>query len=365
MTEPEKPSSLSQIVVVVAAILFIVWCISRAETVLVSFLVSVFLALLATPPVLWLKQKRLPVAAAVLLVVAGMICVLLAVGILLGSSINGLYAALPEYQARIEAQGAALGNFLLTNNITITGNFLLEFLNPKAAIGMTVSLFSRLGSVFSNMVLIILTVTFILFEAASFPVKIRAILGDPSLVFPRFIRFVDDMKRYMIIKTIINLATGILVTIWLFILQVDFPVLWGFAAFLLNYIPNLGSLIAAIPAVLLTFIQLGMWRALLVAGGYIVINFVLGYGVETRLMGRKLGLSTLVVFLSLIFWGSLLGPVGALLCIPLTMTVKFGFERSEHTRWVGVLLGPERLTEQKKTKSVKAETKVTGEKKRK
>lgn len=210
---------------------------------------------------------------------------------------------------------------------------------------LTVNLFVWLGSAFSNIVLIVLTVMFILLEAKSFPIKLRGVLGDPLQVFPRFTRFVDDMKRYIVIKTLISLVTGVLVAIWLFILHVDFPVLWGFLAFLLNYVPSLGSTIAGIPAVLLAFVQFGIWRAILVATGYIVINLALDYGVEKRLMGRKLGLSTLVVFLSLIFWGSLLGPIGAVLCIPLTMTLKFAFESSERTRWISFLLGPENQTE--------------------
>jgi predicted PurR-regulated permease PerM len=210
---------------------------------------------------------------------------------------------------------------------------------------LTAGLFMRLGSAFSHIVLIVLTVIFILLEATSFPVKLRAILGDPHQVFPRFTRFVDDMQRYMVIKTLINLATGILITIWLYILNVDFPILWGFLAFLLNYVPTIGAIIAAVPAVLLTVVQLGIWRAVLAAAGYLVISLALAYGVEIKLMGRKLGLSTLVVFLSLIFWGSLLGPVGAVLCIPLTMTLKFAFESNESTRWIAVLLGPEPLIE--------------------
>jgi predicted PurR-regulated permease PerM len=149
------------------------------------------------------------------------------------------------------------------------------------------------------------------------------------------------MKRYMIIKTLLNLVVAILVTVLLTILRVDFPVLWGFLAFLLNYVPTIGSTIAAVPAVLLAFLQFGPLRGALAAAGYVVINFGLAYGVEVKLMGQKLGLSTLVVFLSLIFWGSVLGPIGAVLCIPLTMTLKFAFESNESTRWIAVLLGPE------------------------
>jgi predicted PurR-regulated permease PerM len=145
----------------------------------------------------------------------------------------------------------------------------------------------------------------------------------------------------MVIKTLISLATGVLIGIWLAILGVDFPILWGFLAFLLNYVPNVGSTIAAIPAVLLALIQLGIGSAVMATAGYMAVNFILDNVIETRLMGRRLGLSTLVVFLSLIFWGSLLGPIGMLLCIPLTMTLKFACENNKGTQWIAVLLGPE------------------------
>jgi predicted PurR-regulated permease PerM len=145
----------------------------------------------------------------------------------------------------------------------------------------------------------------------------------------------------MIIKTLISLATGILAGILLSVLGVDFPVLWGFLAFLLNYVPNVGSTIAAVPAVLLALIQLGIGRAVMAAAGYMAINFILDNVIEVRLMGRRLGLSTLVVFLSLIFWGSLLGPVGMVLCIPLTMTLKFACQNNKGTQWIALLLASE------------------------
>lgn len=345
MATPDKSHPLSRFLVIAAAIVFIVWGISQAQSALVSFLVSVFLAALATPPVLWLERKRMPVVVSVLLVVAGMILILLATGAVVGASINSFYVALPQYQARIQEQVVTFKEFLASKSIAPPEKILLEYINPAAVMNLTAGLFVRLGSAFSNIVLILLTVTFILLEAASFPIKLRAVLGDPQRVFPQFTRFVGDMTRYMVIKTLISLATGILITIWLSVLDVDFPILWGFLAFLLNYVPNLGSTIAAVPAVLLALIQLGIWRAVLVASGYVAINLLLEYGVEKKLMSRNLGLSTLVIFLSLLFWGSLLGPIGAILCIPLTMTLKFAFESSASTRWIAVLLGPEGLTD--------------------
>ncbi|MCA9476793.1 MAG: AI-2E family transporter, partial [Nitrospira sp.] len=133
-------------------------------------------------------------------------------------------------------------------------------------------------------------------------------------------------------------ATGVIVAIWVAILGIDFPVIWGLLAFLLNYIPNLGSIIAAVPPVLLGYIQFGLGRAVLVAIGFIIVNVVFGNAVEPRLMGRKLGLSTLVVFLSLIFWGWVWGPVGMLLSVPMTMVVKIALGSSPTTQWISILL---------------------------
>ncbi|MFZ2960901.1 MAG: AI-2E family transporter [Candidatus Ozemobacteraceae bacterium] len=327
--------------VIAATLVIIIEGLNQAQSILVSVLVAIFFAMLGTPPVLWLERKRIPTAVAVLLVVAGMIAILLMVGTIVGASINSFYSALPVYQARLQEQIAVLQSFLATKGIRGTDKILLGIFNPAAVMGLTASLFAGLGSALSNIILILLTVTFILLEASSFPDKLRAILGHPHQLFPQFTTFIGDMERYMVIKTIISLITGFFVGMWLYILGVEFPVLWGFLAFLLNYVPNIGSMVAAVPGVLLALIQLGMSTALLATAGYMVVNFILGNIIETKIMGKRLGLSTLVVFLSLIFWGGLLGPVGMVLCIPLTMTLKFACENSRDTRWIGLLLGPE------------------------
>jgi predicted PurR-regulated permease PerM len=341
MTEQTNFSRGARFLIIAAALVIIIGGINQARSVLVSFLVAVFLAMLGTPPVLWLERKRIPTVVAVLIVVAGMIAILLIVGGLVGTSLNNFSGDLPSYQQRIQEQVSTLKTLLADKGIRVTDKMLLEYINPEAALKLSVDMLGGLGSALSNIILIMLTVTFILLEASSFPVKLRAVLGDPQQAFPQFTRFVDDIKRYMIIKTGISLTAGILIGIWLSILGVDSPVLWGFLAFLLHYVPNVGSIIAAIPAVILTLVQLGIGSAALTAAGYLTVNFILGNVVEPRLMGRRLGLSTLVVFLSLVFWGSLLGLIGVVLCIPFTMALKFACEINKGTQWIAVLLGPE------------------------
>ena len=340
MTEQSNSQRGFRFLMVTAALVIIIAGINQAQSVLVSFLVAVFLAMLGTPPVLWLERKRVPSIIAVLLVMTGMVAILLTVGAMMGVTINNFYTKLPLYQTRLQEQLTTFQLFLATKGILGMDKVLLGFINPGAVVSWTARLLAELGVAFSNMILILLTVAFILFEASSFPVKLRAVLGDPQQVFPQFKRFISDIERYMVIKTLISLATGVTIGLWLFVLGVDFPILWGFLAFLLNYVPNVGSTIAAIPAVLLAYLQLGAGSAVLVAVGYMAVNFILDNVIETSLIGRRLGLSMLVVFLSLIFWGSLLGPIGMVLCIPLTMTVKFACQNNKSTRWIAILLGP-------------------------
>jgi len=345
MIEQNKSFRGISLLVSVAALVIIIAGINLAQSVVVLFLVSFFLALLGTPPVIWLKEKRIPSGFAVLIVMACMIIIIILIGAQIGSSFSSFSDQLPFLQSRIREQVLELIVFLKSKGLVVEEKFFQEYLNPEAIMRLTAGLLSGLSSVLSDLVLILLTVTFILLEVSSFPVKLRAVLGDPLQKFPQFIKFANEMKRYMVIKTFMSLASGILIAVWLYILGVDYPLLWGFLAFLLNYIPNIGSIIAAIPAVILAIVQFGFGTAVLVAAGYLLVNFIEGNVIEPRLMGRKLGLSTLVVFLSLIFWGGLLGLVGAILSIPLTMTLKFAFESSESTKWIAVLLGSEKFNE--------------------
>ena len=152
-------------------------------------------------------------------------------------------------------------------------------------------------------------------------------------------KIVREVQDYLGIKTVVSLTTGLFIGTLAWLLGLDFPILLGLIGFVMNYIPTVGSILAAVPALLLSVIQFGTpGHFILVAVGYGVINTVFGNIIEPNLLGRRLGLSTLVVILSLLFWAWVWGPVGALLAVPLTMVVKIMLENTEDLRWVAILL---------------------------
>ena len=178
-------------------------------------------------------------------------------------------------------------------------------------------------------------------EISGLPLKLKKILSKPDVSISRFQEIFQNINKYIAIKTWISLGTGLLVYILLLIIGVDYAILWAVLAFVLNFIPTIGSIIALIPPALLTIVQLGFGEAGIVLVGYLIINTIMGNILEPRFMGKGLGLSTLVVFLSLIFWGWILGPIGMLLSVPLTITIKIALDSSDETRWLSVMLGPD------------------------
>ncbi len=341
MNTTNHKANTSQILLTIAAFVIVVAGMSAAKAILVPFLLAAFIAIISAPPLFWLQHKGLPAWLALLMVVLGVFFLGLLVAGLVGSSAGDFSTNLPFYETKLKQQTVSAAAVLEKFGIEVSDQVLTEVFNPGAAMSLIAALLNGLGSVFTNIFLILMTVIFMLLEASSFPAKLRIILGGSESSLGRFDTFVDNVKQYMAIKTVISFATGIFVAAWLFIIGVDYPLLWGLVAFALNYVPNIGSIIAAVPAVLLAVIQLGPIQAVLVAAGYIVINLLMGSVVEPRFMGRGLGLSTLVVFLSLLFWGWVLGPVGMLLSVPLTMTAKIALDSRDDTRWLAVLLGPE------------------------
>ncbi len=326
-----------------AAIVVVIYGMQMAKVILVPFLIAVFLALITVRPMLWLQEKRVPAILAALVIVSVIMLILGMVGTILGTSIAEFTAALPAYQARLDTIVDGAVKFIAEN---VRGDESIESLgdmiDPGWAMGLAATLLNSLKDVLTNTFLIVFTMIFILLEASSGQTKFEAAFGrsERSMDGPRV--FLQNLGRYLGIKTVVSIATGLCAGVLTWSFGVDFPLLWAMLAFLLNYVPTIGSIIAAVPAVLLALVQLGPGEAGATAIGFVGINIIFGNFLEPRLMGYGVGISPLIVFVGLVFWGWVFGPVGMLLSVPLTMTLKLALESDERTRWVAVLLGSER-----------------------
>ncbi|MEM9622652.1 MAG: AI-2E family transporter [Pseudomonadota bacterium] len=331
-------------ILILAALVIIAAGLKASQDLMVPFLLATFIATIAATPMFWMQSKGVPAAFALPGVMIAIVVLVMLLGALVAQSASDFSAQLPQYQSRLLVlQGEferVVQPLIDPLGINIDIQSVLANFSPNSALQMAGTTLARLGGVLSNSFLIILTVIFILAEAASFPRKLSDILKDPDRDLPHFSRFAENVNRYIAIKTSVSVATGLVITLFLWALGVDFPILWGLLAFLLNYVPTIGSIIAAVPPVLLALIQLGPGVAGIVGIGFLATNIIMGNVVEPKFMGRGLGLSTLVVFLSLVIWGWVLGPVGMLLSVPLTMTAKIALEANPNTQWLAYLLGP-------------------------
>lgn len=326
-----------------AAVVVIVYGMQFAKELLVPFLIALFLTLITARPMLWMERKRVPTVLAALIIVSVMMLILSVVGTIVGRSIAEFTAALPSYQARL--------NIIIDNAVQFGTDRLgmqdlsadvRDMLNPGTAMALAARFLNGLRGLLTNVFLIFLTTTFMLLEASSVRTKVEAAFGQTAATLDKQRIFLQNMGRYLGIKTVVSLATGFLAWLLTWGIGLDFPLLWGLLAFLLNYVPTIGSIIAAIPAIMVALVQLGPGAALATLSGFVAINVMFGNVLEPRVMGYGVGLSPLVVLVGIFFWGWILGPVGMLLSVPLTMTLKLALEYDESTRWIAIFLGSER-----------------------
>ncbi len=334
--KPPAPSGPVTIAIVILAIVAVLFAMREAQTIVIPTLFAVFIAVVADSPVSWLQRKGLHRILAIVTVITGIVLMMMAFGALAGSSIQELSDRAPTYQERLRQWLDQTVGLNSGSPVRVDTSSFLGDVSADEAWGLAAGLLNGVSNVFRRAFLILFLVIFILFEIPSLGSKLEYLGGSTSGTWKSI---AESVRRYLAIKSMTSLVTGLLVGTFLVLMEIDFAVLWGLLAFLLNYIPNIGSLIASVPAVLLALLQQGPGWALLVAAGYLAINVSIGNLLEPRIMGEGLGLSTLVVFLSLILWGWLLGPVGMLISVPLTASMKIALQAYESTRPIAVLMG--------------------------
>jgi AI-2 transport protein TqsA len=340
LTNQETNKSF-QIMLILASFVIIIAGMKAAEAIVVPFLLAAFLAIITSPPFIWMQKKGVPKVLALLFIIVAFLSVLFLIGMLIGTSVNDFTSNLPFYQEKLTNQTQALISWLVEKNYVKPDFQLTKILNPAAVLNVVANALNQISGIFADGFLILFTVIFMSLEINTLPRKLKKVFNNPDKSLSQVNEIYQNINRYIGIKTLTSLGTGVLVYIFLLIVGVDYPLLWGVLAFVLNYIPTIGSIIAVVPPLLLSLVQLGFIEAIVVLAGYLTINTIIGNILEPKFMGMGLGLSTLVVFLSLVFWGWVLGPIGMILSVPLTITIKIALDSSEETRWLAVMLGPE------------------------
>lgn len=331
-------STVSRIIIIAAAVVIVLAGIKAANSLIAPFLMAVFIAIVFAPSLLWLQRKGINNALSVFIVlsVIGLMGMLI-IG-WLSNSLSELSAILPTYKFKLTTLYEQFRAWSSTKGFSLPQTELLSILNPASLVKMFNSLLNTLSGLVGDALIVFISVLFLLAEISYIPAKIRDLLATPEKSMPHLVKFSETVVKYLALKSVTSAITAACVAVLLKYLGFDFIALWAVLAFLLNFIPYLGSALAAIAPILIGFVDHSGLTALWVALGYIAINIVVGQFIETRLIGASLNLSSFVVFVSLAFWGWILGPVGMFLSIPLTMLLLIGLQSNDRTKFYAALL---------------------------
>ncbi|MEM9068839.1 MAG: AI-2E family transporter [Myxococcota bacterium] len=322
-----------------AALVIIAFGLRVGRPVLTPVLLAAFVAAVTAPLVLWLRERGVPTLLAV---GAGLLVDALAIGgvaLVVGGAVAELTQRQGFYQSRFSEILEETRAWLLVNGIEVSRDSLRNLVDPEFLVDVLGEGLRRIAAVLSRFVLVLFIVAFMLVEATHLRRKLNLVVQD-SKDMGAVREAGRELKGFLVVKVGTSATTALAAGLLCKLLKIDLPLLWALLAFLLNFIPTVGSIIAAIPPTILALLLHGPTTALAVAGGYIVINAAIGSILEPRLMGDALGLSPLVVFLSMLVWGYLLGIVGALLSPILTMLVKTWMAHTDDLRWAAIWMGP-------------------------
>lgn len=331
-------SPLARLLLTLASATVILAGMRAAAPVIGPVAIALLITIAWSPASRWLQRKGWPpmVASLTGIVVGGLAIALLV--LLVWSSLLQLQENLPEYEPRVAALRETV-NGLLSRLPFDTSNLLdAEALQPDRIVGYALRFVGGITSTAGNLAVLVLIMAFLMIEGVRYPQKLRDAFRASAASVERLDKFVQSMRSYVVLNTVFGLMAGAANTVLLLILGVDLAVLWGVLSFLLSFLPNIGFVLALAPPALLALLQFGIVRALMVVAGFTLLNFVIDNVIKPRFFGESLDLSPAVVVISLVFWGWLLGPVGALLAVPLSISARLLVESHEESRWIGHLL---------------------------
>jgi predicted PurR-regulated permease PerM len=340
-TQPVTLKAGAKALLILASVAVVAAGIKLASELLAPLVVAFCLAAVTTPVVRWLTKRRVPEYAAVALTMVGSGAVLAAFGATLVIAAQDVGKSLPRLQRSLQIVRQDVTAWLEAQNVG-NASRIVEQVEPlrvdSTDLGSALAQTHELAVACSVVFFLVL---FILLEMPSLHGKLNRSLGWRAYRFTALRNVMVEMQRYLMVKTWLSALMGVSCGIFCWALGVEYPVLWGLVTFLLNYIPVVGALFATIAPAAFALLSGGAGTALIVVVGLLIIHNVIGNIVEPAVLGRAIQLSPLVVMLSLVVWGWLLGPVGALLSVPLTTVLKYLLASADDLRWVAVMLGPD------------------------
>ena len=329
--------TFTRLLVGTASLAIIITTMSMAAAYISPVFLALFFAILLSPILYWLQKKGLPTGLALLVMIIGVIGLGIGLIWILSASFEQLANSLATYQSQFQARVADAQAALASQGIDPSG------LNRGAADieAMAQSLIDylgRLGNFAATALFLVMTIIFALIEAPNLRTTLQQSLGEDHLLVVRSEEFSQNVIRYFGLRTFVNLITGGFIAVMLWVLGIDFALLWGVLTFFLSYVPYLGIFLATLPSVLLAWAQYGVGMAIVVIVGVTMINVVAENVIAPKLIGQGLKVSPLLVFLSFMLWSWILGPLGMFLSMPLTVILMFLLDSFESTRWVANLM---------------------------
>jgi predicted PurR-regulated permease PerM len=326
-------------VVLLAGVCIVLLAMRTASDILSPILLAFILAITSTPFLYWFMKKGAPAWLALILTIGMDVVVILALVWLVGSSVQDFGESVSEYEARLTEIEQALGGRLANLGVDVESLAADQLTAPEELLGVAAGFAGGIVSGLSNWGLIILANVFFLVEATIMPRKIQSVTGEGDPDVQRVLRLNQDLRQYMVINAGVGALAAVFNVIFLTIMGVEFAILWGVLSFFFSFVPNIGFIISVIPPAIMALLQFGVTEMLIVIVVYVVINFLVDNVIKPRFIQEGLNISATVTFLSLILWGWVLGPIGAILAVPMAIIVQAIFGSREETRWLAYLMG--------------------------
>ncbi len=322
MTKSIEKYGIVTLLLGLASLVLIVAGLRAISDLMGPILLSLFVAMVTTPLMQWLKARGMPSWLAYTLVLLGVIASGLILVLFLAASLTQLSTELPTYRNLIDQQLTDLIQWLDSKGIQGEDIQELEWFQPGRIFQTLLYFVSALLGTVSNIGFTLLIFIYMLASAPNFSGRLRYELATSPPMLARFSYFASSISTYLLIKSWLGALVALFQILLMWFLGINFAILWGVFSFLFNFIPNIGFYISLIPPLLIALLTLGWIKAIIFAAVYTLINNFFDIVIAPRYLGKGLDLSTVVTFLAVVFWAWILGPIGAFLALPLTVMVK-------------------------------------------